>query len=195
MHIQTPRLLLRDLTPGDRPAFVAYQIDPRYRRLYDLPEGDDQHAHDLFDQLLSWQQEVPRRNFQLGIIERADGRLCGCAGLRMRGAPEGAAVLGIELTPDDWGRYRVAIEVATALIDYGFDALKLDRVMGDTASGNRRVERLARWFGADIIARRPGPAWMETRGWEEVDWSLSRETWAQVQQANRRSAPERTEKF
>ena len=62
MHMTSPRLLLRDLTPSDRPAFVAYQSDPRYRRLYDLPEGDNQHAHDLFDRFLCWQQEKPRRN-------------------------------------------------------------------------------------------------------------------------------------
>ena len=198
--ISTPRLLLRDLAPADLSALMAYQTDPRYRRLYDLPEGDDQHAHDLFGRFLSWQEEVPRRNLQLGIFEHASGRLCGCAGLRMAGAPEGAAVMGIELTPDDWGRYRLAIDVTTALIEYAFRTLGLDRVIGDTASGNTRVARLARWFGAEIIAERPGPAWMATRGWVEVDWSLSREAWAKashtrgVRWQDRRSRRERTPK-
>jgi ribosomal-protein-alanine N-acetyltransferase len=187
MFIRTARLHLRDFVLSDREAFVAYQTDPRYRRLYDIGEGDDQRAHDLFDLFVSWQQETPRQNFQVGIFESDSGRLCGCAGLRKAGASAGTAVLGVELTPDDWGRYRLAVEVATALIDYGFSTLHLRRIVGATASGNKRVEKLARWFGADIVAQQSGPQWMTARGWAEVDWSLTREGWAHSKQ--RRSRP------
>lgn len=75
------------------------------------------------------------------------------------------------------GRYRLAIEVATALVEHGFRTLGLHTILGGAASGNRRVERLARWFGASIVARRPGPDWMAARGWSEVDWALRREDW------------------
>ena len=177
MIIRTTRLILRDFLERDRAAFVAYQMDRRYLRLYDFGADDDRRAHDLFDLFLSWQNE-PRENFQVGIVEKATGRLCGSAGLRLRGAAGGTAVLGIELTPDDWGRYRLAIEAAGALIDHGFAEFGLDRIVGDTASGNRRVERLARWFGASIVSRRPGPEWMTARGWQQVDWALTRQGWA-----------------
>jgi hypothetical protein len=40
--------------------------------------------------------------------------------------------------------------------------------VGDTASGNNRVEKLARWFGADIVAQRPGPKW-----WPQEDGQRS----------------------
>jgi [ribosomal protein S5]-alanine N-acetyltransferase len=177
MLIHTPRFRLRDFVPSDRQAFVAYQADPRYRRLYDPGEADERRARDLFGRFLSWQAEAPRLNFQLGIFEQDTARLCGCAGLRRAGAGEGTAVLGIELTPDDWGRYRLATDVAGALIEHGFQELGLHRIIGSTASGNRRVERLARWFGAEVVARRDGPAWMAARGWSEVDWALSRDAW------------------
>lgn len=186
MFIQTARLVLRDFLPSDCQAFVAYQSDARYRRLYDISNGGDQRARELFDLFLSWQQEVPRQNLQIGIFERDSGRLCGCAGLRKAGAAEGTAVLGIELTPDDWGRYRLAIEVAAVLINHGFGALGLHRIVGDTASGNKRVEKLARWFGAEVVAQRPGPKWMAARGWSEVDWALTREGWAQSKQCRSR---------
>ncbi len=179
MHIDTPRFVLRDFEEAHRPAFVAYQRDPRYRRLYDLSSTGGQQSHELFTRFLAWQQESPRRNFQIGIFERGTGRLYGCAGLRKAGMGEGTAVLGIELAPDDWGRYRLAIEVVTALIEHGFDDPGLHAIAGSTASGNRRVERLARWFGAEIIARRVGPEWMTRRGWVEVDWALRRDDWLQ----------------
>jgi ribosomal-protein-alanine N-acetyltransferase len=179
MQIDTPRFLLRDFEQSDLAAFLAYQSDPRYRDLYDLDEGHAQRAFDLFSLFTSWQREEPRRNYQLGIFERSSGQLCGCAGLRAVELAEQRAILGIELTPDDWGRYRLAVEVAGALVDYGFRELDLLVIIGSTASGNRRVEKLARWFGAEIIAQRAGAQWMTARGWMEVDWALSRDRWQQ----------------
>ena len=106
--------------------------------------------------LLTWQRKVPRQNFQAGIFERETGRLCGCAGLRKAGRHVGTAALGFELTPDDWGRCGLAIEVASALVKHGFHDLDLHLIVGSTASGNTRVERLARWFGASSPPVGPG---------------------------------------
>jgi hypothetical protein len=97
MLVRMSRFTLRDFREADRQAFVAYQIDPRYRQLYRF--GDDhRRAHELFERFLSWQRHT-------------------------------------------------------------------------------RVERLARWFGAKIIARHDGPEWMAARGWSEVDWELRRDAW------------------
>jgi ribosomal-protein-alanine N-acetyltransferase len=71
------------------------------------------------------------------------------------------------------------------LIEHGFQNLDLHMIIGTTASGNKRVERLARWFEADIVARRDGPDWMAARGWSEVDWALARDDW--VRSDRRRS--------
>lgn len=182
MLIHTRRFALRDFSETDRAAFISYQMDPRYRRLYDCGRFDDQKAQRLFDLFIVWQKDDPRQNFQMGVFERGDGRLCGCAGLRRAGRNDGSAVLGIELAPDDWGRYRLAIEVVSALLEHGFFNLNLHIIVGRAASGNRRVERLARWFGANIIAQRAGPEWMEARGWHEVDWALARGDWAMSKQ-------------
>jgi [ribosomal protein S5]-alanine N-acetyltransferase len=178
MRIETGRFVLRDFLEEDRSAFVAYQTDPRYRALYDIGEDGDAKARALFDHFLEWQPASPRTNIQLGIFGR-NGELCGCAGLRRESAEASTAELGIELTPENWGRYRLAVEVIVALADYGFDTLGLGRIVGSTASGNRRVTKLANWFGAQIVASREGPAWMTARGWKEVDWVLNREDWAQ----------------
>lgn len=176
MNVHTPRITLRDFNQGDRAVFVAYQMDPRYRRLYDFSD-DQARADKLFDLFLTWQSEVPRHNFQIGIFDSATKRLCGCAGLRVRPDDQEAAVIGIELAPSDWGRYRIALDAAACLIEYGFDTLKLRIVVGDTASGNKRVERIARWFGARIVDEREGPEWMRARGWQEVDWALTADEW------------------
>ena len=177
MRIETPRFLLRDFSEADRKSFIDYQMDPRYQALYDWDDTAPGRATTLFDLFSVWRQQNPRQNFQVGIFERTSSRLCGCGGLRQASKPKGTAVFGLELTPDDWGRYGVAIEVACALIEHGFRSLKLHTITGDTASGNSRVEKLARWFGAAIVDRRDGPAWMSARGWKEVDWALSHDAW------------------
>jgi ribosomal-protein-alanine N-acetyltransferase len=182
MIIYTRRFKLKDFCESDREAFVRYQMDPRYRRLYGSDRQSEQKALDLFDLFLTWQSEKPRTNFQFGIFEQLSGRLCGSAGLRRKeGAENRPFMLGIELNPDDWGRYRVSIEILSALIDHGFGVLGANTIIGTTASGNMRVARLARWFGAEVIAERTGgPDWMIAKGWHEMDWGLSRANWNEV---------------
>jgi [ribosomal protein S5]-alanine N-acetyltransferase len=172
------RILLRDFIEADRSAFLEYQTDPRYLRLYDFDEGTDR-PNKLFDLFIGWQRDKPRANIQLGIFEAATGRLLGCGGLRK--VDDEVAVLGIELSSSEWGRFRLALDASSALVHYGFETLRLRAIIGDTASGNRRVEKLARWFGAEIVARRTGPEWMQVRGWEEVDWAITKEGWEQSQ--------------
>ena len=187
VRIEMPRFLLRDFEEADRGTFVAYQTDPRYAALYDLDPDDKRRMEELFDLFVAWQRASPRSNFQLGLFDRRTGKLCGCAGLRGVGAEE--AVFGIELAPSEWGRFALALDATAALLAFGFDALELSRVAGSTASGNRRVERLARRFGAEAIARREGPVWMRARGWQEVDWLLDRGGWEKARPTWSRVGP------
>jgi ribosomal-protein-alanine N-acetyltransferase len=177
MHIETPRFLLRDFTEADRGSFIAYQMDPRYRRLYDLSDADLGSVSALFDLFGEWRRQSPRENYQVGIFDRIDSRIGGCAGLRQSGQPEGTAVLGLELSPHNWGRFAMAVDCSGALLEYGFSTLGLGTIIGATASGNNRVEALALWFGATLVDRRDGPTWMKARGWHEVEWALSRTAW------------------
>lgn len=172
--INCGRFMLREFTETDRAAFNAYQNDARYRQLYDFDDSTER-SNQLFDMFLQWQQEEPRVNIQLAICEIATGKLLGCGGLRKKN--DDVAVLGLELAPSEWGRYRLALDASHALLQFGFENLKLAAIIGNTASGNHRIEKLARWFGARIVARRPGPDWMQARGREEVDWEIRRETW------------------
>lgn len=177
MLLETPRLILRDFRDADLPAFQAYQADPRYRALRDLPEDGGAESRRLLAMFQAWQRTTPRRNWQVAILDRATGTLCGCVGLRTEGQPPGDATLGIELAPDQWGRHGLAVEALAALLDFGFGVLRLERVLGETASGNHRVERLARWFGGTLAAQAGGPDWMARRGWTAVTWAITREGW------------------
>lgn len=182
-RLESKRFILRDFAPSDRAAFIAYQMDERYRALYGTPDSDRTRASSnaLFDRFLAWQEERPRRNFQVGIFDKSSGDLLGCVGLRGKDLPVDSAIFGIELSPSHWGRYRAAIEASTMMIAFGFRELDLASIMGVTASDNKRIARLADWFGAEVVAERHGsensPEWTTECGTAKVDWSLKRTIW------------------
>jgi RimJ/RimL family protein N-acetyltransferase len=187
LEIITARLVLRDFSEADAPAFLAYHADPRYLAARGSDEAAPGHARELLDKFEHWRNEAPRRHYQLGVFERAaGGALVGCAGLREVERDRATAELGIELAPEHWGRYGLAVEIARALLDTGFARLGLREIRGVSTSGNARAARLARWFGAEVVATRQGPDWMRARGWAEVEWRIGRSAW---QQARARDQP------
>lgn len=177
VRLETSRFILRDFAQDDRLAFQRYQSDPRYRALYDIEEGDESTSARLFALFIEWQAERPRTNYQVGIFERQRGRLIGCGGVRLKQTDQLKAVLGLELDPDYWGRYRVALEVGECFAEFAFGSLHVEAIVSDTSSGNHRVTKIAERYGAARIAERQGPSWMSMRGCTEVDWALTREQW------------------
>ena len=181
MEIVTRRFLLRDFSESDRPAFLAYHADPHSLAFYGPDDAEPGHAQRLLETFKMWAGEHPRRNYQLAIIQRKEPQmLVGCCGLRSLGCEAGDAELGIELAPEYWGRYGYAIEVAVALCEFGFGDLGLEKVYGGTVSANARIARLARWFGAVMAKTSAGPAWMQDRGWTQIEWQMTRAQWEGV---------------
>lgn len=177
MEIITKRFLLRDFVQEDEPAFLAYHADPRYAEFCSSEEVTPEFTRQLLQRFMQWATEVPRRNYQLAIVDRRNSELVGCAGLRQDGYAAGQAELGIELAPQYWGRYAYAIEVGKALIDFGFCDLGLKEIIGLSVSANLRVSRLAERYGFQSIGIQPGSDWMRMRGWSQIEWQLTRESW------------------
>ena len=177
MEIVTKRLLLREFVPDDAPAFTAYHADPRNAEFYSPVEAEPGHARELLRTFQRWAAERPRRNYQLAVAERpAPHEVIGCCGLRGEGLAAGVAEFGIEFAPHSWG-YGYATEAARALLAFGFRELGLDEVRGVSVSANVRVVRLVRRLGFTAAGTRPGPAWMQARGWSQSAWELRRDRW------------------
>ena len=173
MPLTTERLLLRDFTPGDRAALLAYHSDPRYTEFYGLEEGGPEQTLQLLHLFLSWQAEQPRRNHQLAIVERAvPPDLIGNCGVRSQGCDSGTAEFGLELAPAYWGR-GIATEAAQAILGFAFRDLGLKRIVGISVTQNDRVARLVTKLGFRSVGTRPGPDWMRARGWSETEWLLT----------------------
>jgi RimJ/RimL family protein N-acetyltransferase len=177
MELTTPRLVLREFVEADAAAFRAYQADARAQEFYAPEEREPAPRGALVHLFIEWAAEVPRRNWQLAIAERAQPRgLVGSVGLRCAGAPSDAAEFGLELAPASWGQ-GYGTEAGRALLQWGFSAVPLAVVWGTTVSANTRVARLVRRLGFRAVAERVGQAWLADRGWREVQWEIRREEW------------------
>jgi [ribosomal protein S5]-alanine N-acetyltransferase len=176
MEIVTNSFLLRDFHEEDATAFLEYHVDPRSLEFYEAEEVKPGYAQQLLETFNNWAAEEPRRNYQFAIVQRQGSQLVGCCGLRSADSEAGKAELGIELAPEFWGRYRYAIEIMKALVEFGFGNLQFREIYGSTVSANVRIARLASSFGA-VVRTRPTPAWMAAQGWAKIEWYVTREQW------------------
>jgi [ribosomal protein S5]-alanine N-acetyltransferase len=169
LTIPTRRFILREYSPADRDAFIAYQTDPAFTLFHQNDELGDDNARAVFQLFLNWSLQRPRLNYQLAITPRLDSAaLIGSCGVRMDGCAKGEAIFGVELARAYWGRYRFADEASSAMIAWAFEQLELDALIADTAKDNSAVERLAEAAGF-VQARAEAKQW----------WRLERTVWEQ----------------
>ncbi|MGH8563848.1 MAG: GNAT family N-acetyltransferase [Gammaproteobacteria bacterium] len=179
MEIITERLILREFTERDLPALVAYRADPRYAEFWPEERLHD-HAAELVRTFRRWADERPRRNYQLAVAPfQTPDEVIGTCGVRAEGLEAGMAAFGIELAPKRWG-LGYATEAARAILSFGFRELGLQEVRGVSVTENSRVIEMAPRLGFTMLGRRPGPAWLEARGWSQTEWQLTRDQWETV---------------
>ena len=127
MHIITDRLLLREFVIGDWPAVLDYQRDPRYLRFYPWANRTEAQVQDFVEMFVQQQTERPRRKFQFAITFPNEDRVIGNCGIRRKPENDWEADIGYELSLEYWNR-GYATEAALAVVNFGFQTLKLHRI-------------------------------------------------------------------
>lgn len=132
--LQTTRLTLRPFALSDVDALVPL-IGTREVAATTLriphPYTED-HARDYVAS--SHQSFAKGDELRLAIVLSSSGELCGGIGLRIE-AEQGRAELGYWIGVPYWGQ-GIATEASLALVNYGFETLRLHRVFASLVSGN-----------------------------------------------------------
>lgn len=144
--LETPRLLLRRLTPDDAAAYWPLVSDPRIlaqvgerRPLTDLAQ-----VRRRLDERL--QAEYATHGYgRLAVIDKHDGRLIGWCGLKYL-AELGESDIGYRFLPEYWGR-GYASEAGAAVLRHGFETLELARILGLVLPGNAASAQVLRKLG------------------------------------------------
>jgi [ribosomal protein S5]-alanine N-acetyltransferase len=163
--LETERLILRHLTMDDLDALAAIYGDPDVRRYF--PEGVL--VRDEAKEELEWIIDVYYGRYGFGLwatLDKGNGELIGRCGLipwTILPTPTGELALGgtgehpvgpegseVEvaylLAKRSWGR-GLATEAATAIVEYGFEQLGLERLICLIDPENRASQRVAQKIG------------------------------------------------
>jgi RimJ/RimL family protein N-acetyltransferase len=142
--LQTARLALRPLAPPDADAVFAMRSDPVAQRYGSHPAWTDpQLAVDYVERNV--QAMAAGTHAQFAIVRREDDAVIGTCTLYALDAQCRRADVGYVLLVSEWGK-GYATEAVSVLLDWGFEALALNRVEADidprNTSSARILERL-----------------------------------------------------
>ena len=142
--IPTARLLLRPMAPRDADAVFAMRSDPVVQRYGSHPPWTDrQTAVDYIER--NMQAMADGTHAQFAIERREDAAVVGTCTLFHLDAQCRSAEVGYVLRVPEWGK-GYASEAVSAMLDWGFEQLDLNRVGADVDPRNtpsvRAVERL-----------------------------------------------------
>jgi [ribosomal protein S5]-alanine N-acetyltransferase len=147
--LETLRLELRAFVPGDFDDMVRLDSDPRVMKY--IADGKPASRNAVAQRLKRFLR-YPTLYPDLGVwrtARRDNGRFVGWFALNYAGRSTDIEI-GYRLLPEAWGR-GFATEGAAALLDYAFDDLGLDRVIGVTHPGNKASQRVLMKAGlADV---------------------------------------------
>jgi ribosomal-protein-alanine N-acetyltransferase len=146
--LTTPRLRLRPLCLADATAVFALHADPEAMRHWSTPPWDDPA---LAEAMIRRDLEgmAAGDHIRLALERGSDGRLVGLCSLFAFHLPCRRAETGYLLARDCWGQ-GLMHEALTALLDYGFGVLDLNRVEADIDPRNAASERTLRRLGFQL---------------------------------------------
>ena len=172
-HIETERLLLRELRPSDIEGMFVLESDPLVLKYLGTPP----HTHK--EQTAETIEFIRKQYENNGIgrwaaIEKASGAFIGWAGLKFITDIENNRTrfhdVGYRLIPRYWGK-GYATEAAKAALEYGFNTMQLHEIIGMCNEENLASRRALEKCGLTFV---------EKFRWDAFtgDWlKITREEW------------------
>lgn len=145
---ETERLRFRESTPADAEAMYELNSDPEVIQYTgDLPFDSVEAAREFLENYVAVYRN---RNRGRWIAElKSTGEIIGWCGLKFH-EEENVTDVGYRLFRRHWGN-GYATEAAQASIDYGFNVLKLDRIVAHARKENVGSLRVLEKCGMKII--------------------------------------------
>jgi [ribosomal protein S5]-alanine N-acetyltransferase len=156
--LESERLLFREHQPGDMEAYCALEADPEVRRYVGgAPRPHAVATRKFRDTFL---KNASRKLALRATIFKPEGRYIGYSGLypnfRPGGSVPGEAVLAFCFAREYWAK-GLATEAGQSFVNYGFDQLRLKRIVAIAEVGNAASIRVLEKLGFARIAVEPGP--------------------------------------
>lgn len=172
-HIETDRLILRELRDSDLKDWFEMDSDPEvHRYLGNQPVHDIEQIEGAFQAIC--QQYESNGIGRWATIERSSGKFIGWSGLKLVREEENNHIdyydVGYRLNPKYWGK-GYASEACRAALDYGFTTLNVREIIGTVHEENKASRR---------VLEKCGLRFVEQFMWNDIrcDWmKITREEW------------------
>lgn len=122
--LQTKRLYLRDYTADDFAAIHEYANSPEFCQYVTFGPNSESDTKNFIHEALLKSLHMPRYQFDMAIILNSTNELIGGANIERDGEQSKVGNIGYGLNTK-FQKQGYAVEIATALISYGFENLGL----------------------------------------------------------------------
>jgi [ribosomal protein S5]-alanine N-acetyltransferase len=136
--METERLLIRAYAEQDRENFIGLFTDRAVMRFVDNGQASEEKAAQVWEKIINGRI---KNGYVWAVVGKADKKYIGHGIINPRENSDAEWEIGYILRKDKWG-FGFATEIAERLIGFGFDDLKLRRVLAtvdDDHSASIRV--------------------------------------------------------
>ena len=153
IHVETERFYLREVLENDIDGFFELDSDPEvHRYLGNKPISDKNKLLDLIRYIQ--QQYFENGIGRWAIVDKQTNEFIGWCGLKLVketiNNKSDYYDLGYRLIRKYWGK-GIATETAKASIDYGFNVLKLNEIIGAIHCENKASNNVVKKLGFELI--------------------------------------------
>jgi len=189
VRLKTPRLLLREFEEEDLLQVHEYLSDPEVFLYMIGGSADQQQSKESIRKIIEACSEKPRLDYSLVVTLNEKGRVIGGSRVRVLDPTLnlvyrllGQAYIGFWLNRRFWGQ-GYGIEVAKALLSFGFDGLRLHRIFAWCDAENVSSARILDKIGM----RREGVLvknWMVRGNWRDAFlYAMLDSEWRKVEES------------
>lgn len=140
-QLQTKRLLLRDFEMEDFEQVHEYASQPEVSRYMEWGPNTADDTRRFLTESIALNSKDPRLDFELAVVLKSENRILGGGGIHVSSRANNEGWIGYCFNQDHWGK-GYATEAALALVEYGFNHLKLNRIFATTAPGNKASQNV-----------------------------------------------------
>jgi RimJ/RimL family protein N-acetyltransferase len=175
--IETERLLLRPYEPGDFDALFAIESRADVNRyLYSEPRGADEVRGVLERKLAETSLGDEGDTLAVAVVLRAAGAMIGGCILHWTSREHRLGEIGFVLHPDHHG-HGYAAEAARPLLEFGFTAVGLHRIIGRLEARNNASARVLEKLGMRREALLLENEWVKGEWQSELDYAILDREW------------------
>ena len=146
IHLETERLVLRNLVPEDYPEVFRWCGDPDVARYMVYP------VYTRAEDVKAWLETLDPDNpddYDAGIVLKSSGELIGSGGIYYDSNAD-LWTIGYNLRKDQWGN-GYAVEMIRALLEYAGTQREVRGIQGTFAAANHKSQRVMEKLGMTFV--------------------------------------------